>query len=47
MLILAIDEALRRSLGTAARERAQRCFRRELVTAALLDFYARALSTPG
>jgi glycosyltransferase involved in cell wall biosynthesis len=45
MQILAEDEGLRRSLGCAARERAHRYFAKEAVTAAVLEFYARALGT--
>jgi glycosyltransferase involved in cell wall biosynthesis len=43
MRILAQDEGLRRSLGSAARERAHRYYAKESVTSALLEFYARTL----
>jgi glycosyltransferase involved in cell wall biosynthesis len=45
MRILAEDEGLRRSLGSAARERAHRYFAKEVVIAAVLEFYARTLGT--
>jgi glycosyltransferase involved in cell wall biosynthesis len=45
MRILATDEGLRRSLGSAARIRAHRCFTREAVTGALIEFYEQTLAT--
>jgi glycosyltransferase involved in cell wall biosynthesis len=47
MRILASDGELRRSLGSAARERSHRYFAKEALTTALLDYYAQTLGTGG
>lgn len=44
MLILATDKVLREFLGNSARQRAYNCFRQEMVTTALLDFYRRTIT---
>ena len=43
MELLARDEGMRREMGARARERAVRDFSRQVVTGALLDFYASVL----
>lgn len=45
MRLLAEDERLRNRLGCAARERAHRRFSKEVVTAAVLEFYAQTLAS--